>query len=155
MKETSGKRARQIRSDLKLTQSAIAELLDISISSWQKYEQGDQEIGTKTLKALEKQGYNTQWILSGKGPMKGHFTKEDSNFSKPRQQNESKTAKTIFLDIMKEIKNQLPEKQLSGSDSIFEEAIEEAFFIAQTSKTPKEIKSAKELTIKRILFKHS
>lgn len=152
---TTGKRARLIRQELKLTQTAIAALLDISLSSWQKYEQGDIEIGTKALRALEKQGFNSQWILSGKGSMKGSSVQEKETFAHENKGKESKIIKSTFISIMKEVENKLPERELSKSIQILEDAIEEAFFIAQTAKTPKEIKSAKEIAVKKILFKHS
>ncbi len=63
-------RAALIRSELNLSQKAIAERMGVSLRSWQGIEAGRNIPSGETLVSFEKLGVNPGWILSGLGPIR-------------------------------------------------------------------------------------
>ncbi len=47
----------------------MAALIKVSYKGWQRYEAGDNIPGGNVLQSLAKLGFNTNWILTGKGEM--------------------------------------------------------------------------------------
>ena len=59
-----------LRQNLKMSQSKIAEVLDIGLRSWQQYETGTNTPGGSVLEALHKKlGVNLNWLISNQGEM--------------------------------------------------------------------------------------
>jgi len=63
-------RLKQARESLEKSQKEMANFIGISFRSWQGYENGKNEPGSKVIEALTKiGGFNANWILAGKGKM--------------------------------------------------------------------------------------
>ena len=59
-----------LRQILKMSQSKIAEVLEIGLRSWQQYETGTNTPGGNVLEALHKKlGVNLNWLISNEGEM--------------------------------------------------------------------------------------
>ena len=59
-----------LRQNLKMSQSKIAEVLEIGLRSWQQYETGTNTPGGNVLEALHKKlGVNLNWLISNEGEM--------------------------------------------------------------------------------------
>ena len=59
-----------LRQNLKMSQSKIAEVLEIGLRSWQQYETGTNTPGGSVLEALHKKlGVNLNWLISNQGEM--------------------------------------------------------------------------------------
>ena len=59
-----------LRQNLKMSQSKIAEVLEIGLRSWQQYEAGTSTPGGSVLEALHKKlGVNLNWLISNQGEM--------------------------------------------------------------------------------------
>jgi len=63
-------RLKYVREDLNKSQKEIAAQIGISFRSWQDYELGKNVPGSAVITELIKLGYNSNWILSGEGPIK-------------------------------------------------------------------------------------
>ncbi|MGD9949793.1 MAG: helix-turn-helix domain-containing protein [Desulfobulbus sp.] len=70
-------RLKEIREDRGLKQKEMAELMKVSLSSYQRYELGNGVPDGNALKKLAEYGYNIHWLITGQGT-KNTFT----NFSK-------------------------------------------------------------------------
>ena len=67
-----GDRLKQTRNDLGLNQEELAERLDVSASSYKRYERGETEVPSEFLRKISELGdYDMNWLLTGKGQM--HF----------------------------------------------------------------------------------
>ena len=65
-----GKRIKELRAELHLTASEIAEKLDIPVRTIGSYEREEAQPGSKFFNALiEKYNVNINWLLTGKGNM--------------------------------------------------------------------------------------
>jgi len=64
------KTLKQLRAALDLTHPAMAKLAGVTARSWQDYEAGIKTPGGKVFEALAQKGINTNWIFTGKGPMR-------------------------------------------------------------------------------------
>lgn len=61
-------RLREFRERLGLTQEAIAEALDLPITTYQRYERGGSEPKTDTIRALAAMGCDPTWLVTGALP---------------------------------------------------------------------------------------
>lgn len=74
-------RLKILRQNLNLTQSDIANALEIAPRSWQQYENGSSIPGGKVLEALHlKLKVNINWLLSGSGQM--YFREGDVDYDR-------------------------------------------------------------------------
>lgn len=62
-------RLREVRSKLGLSQTEASTKFCIGLSSYKKYEAGSSEPGSSALAGISNAGVNTNWLLTGKGPM--------------------------------------------------------------------------------------
>jgi transcriptional regulator with XRE-family HTH domain len=77
---TLAERLKATREALGHEQKSMATLLSISFRSWQDYELGKSVPGGKVFEALAKQGIDTNWLLTGEGPMRrGEGTDDPQN----------------------------------------------------------------------------
>jgi transcriptional regulator with XRE-family HTH domain len=65
-------RLRSVRLRLRLTQREMAAAANVKYRSWQDYESGKSIPGGKVLAALAIVGINTNWLLTGAGPVRVH-----------------------------------------------------------------------------------
>lgn len=70
MMEGLTQRLRLIRSQLGFTQKEMAERVNVKYRSWQDYENGKSVPGGKVLGGIALLGVNTNWLLTGEGPMR-------------------------------------------------------------------------------------
>lgn len=68
-KEAVGRRLREFRKHLKLSQDAFAATLDVSKRGIQDNESGSNMPSGELLRALHRQGLNLGWLLDGEGVM--------------------------------------------------------------------------------------
>lgn len=68
-KEAVGRRLREFRKHLKLSQDAFAATLDVSKRGIQDNESGSNMPSGELLRALHRQGLNLGWLLEGEGEM--------------------------------------------------------------------------------------
>ncbi|MBN2676150.1 MAG: helix-turn-helix transcriptional regulator [Alphaproteobacteria bacterium] len=66
---TIGDRLRQIRLTLNKTQDQIAKDISVGKATWQNYEYGTTQPSYAVLEDLSKQGFDMNWMISGKGGM--------------------------------------------------------------------------------------
>ncbi|WP_449246483.1 helix-turn-helix domain-containing protein [Desulfarculus baarsii] len=64
-----GARLQAIRKQIGLSQAEMDGFLGIGKRSWQRYENGINTPGGQVIVALVEQGFNANWLLSGKGSM--------------------------------------------------------------------------------------
>ncbi len=62
-------RLREVRTKLGLSQTEASTKFCIGLSSYKKYEAGSSEPGSTALAGISNAGVNTNWLLTGKGPM--------------------------------------------------------------------------------------
>lgn len=62
-------RLRQVREALNKTQAEMAQLVDVSMSAWQKYEYAENLPGARSLARLLELGIDANWVLTGAGSM--------------------------------------------------------------------------------------
>jgi len=77
--EEIGARIRIVRSEMSLSQKAMAELAGMSLRTWQGIEQGRNVPSGEPLLRFEPVGYNPGWILTGLGPKKLDAKPEPTN----------------------------------------------------------------------------
>lgn len=63
-------RVKKIREDLSKSQKEMAHLVGVGLRTWQQYEEGVHDPSWKVVSRLSEIGYNTDWLASGKGPIK-------------------------------------------------------------------------------------
>ncbi len=63
-------RVKKIREDLGKPQKEMAHLVGVGLRTWQQYEEGVHDPSWKVVSKLSEIGYNTDWLASGKGPIK-------------------------------------------------------------------------------------
>ncbi len=68
--ETVADRVKIVRDELRLSQKAIAELLGLSLRSWNGLEAGRNIPSGETLLKFVAAGYNPGWVLTGNGSPK-------------------------------------------------------------------------------------
>lgn len=64
---TFGKRLKEIRKDLGITQKEMSQRYGIGLSSLQRYENGQSVPGGIFLIDLATKGYNLHWLMTGDG----------------------------------------------------------------------------------------
>lgn len=64
-----GMRLKGVRERLGYAQKGIAEAAGSKLRSWQDYEAGAKMPGSQVIAGLAKLGINTNWLLTGEGPM--------------------------------------------------------------------------------------
>lgn len=62
-------RLQLVRSHFGYTQAQMAEKIKVKYRSWQDYERGKNIPGGKVLEGIALLGINTNWVLTGHGPM--------------------------------------------------------------------------------------
>ena len=67
MREGVGTRLRAVRKELGLSLRAIADAVDVSLSTWQRLETTDNVPSGETLLKIAELGFNPGWILTGQG----------------------------------------------------------------------------------------
>lgn len=67
---TLQERVKKIREDLSKSQKEMAHLVGVGLRTWQQYEEGVHDPSWKVVSKLSEIGYNTDWLASGKGPIK-------------------------------------------------------------------------------------
>ncbi|MFZ2853168.1 MAG: helix-turn-helix transcriptional regulator [Rhodocyclaceae bacterium] len=68
-KKAVGERLKKARTALGLTQKELFVLIEMPVPSLQDYEAGKRMPGGDALASLIRAGINTNWLLTGKGPM--------------------------------------------------------------------------------------
>ena len=63
-------RIKTIRQHQKLSQRAMADMLGISLKSWQDYEAGKSVPGGKVFESICRLGFSGTWLLTGEGSMR-------------------------------------------------------------------------------------
>lgn len=69
MVHTLGARLKEVRVALECTQSGIAEKVGSKLRSWQDYENDKRSPGSLVMEGLARLGVNTNYLLTGDGPM--------------------------------------------------------------------------------------
>jgi len=96
-----GKRLKNIRMDLHYTQQEFVKELGITQQNLSLYERGLGYISVPIVIALHRMGYDTKWLLYGKGSMKIKDNEDvEGNISKLK--NENKKLKTRIQEIESE-----------------------------------------------------
>lgn len=67
MDSERGGRLREIREDLRLTQKAMAEAVEMSLSGWQAIERGANPPSGETLLKIAALGFSPTWVLTALG----------------------------------------------------------------------------------------
>ncbi|MHA1549926.1 MAG: helix-turn-helix domain-containing protein [Alphaproteobacteria bacterium] len=129
---TISERLRQIRIALKKTQAEMASDLGLGKATWQNYEYGVTSPNYPVLLDLAKQGFDMNWIVSGKGGMyQKSGISEGANFPT--------TFTTDFLQrAYEKVLKLYTEKGEVTPPKISEEIFEEVSHILQTAKTENE-----------------
>lgn len=68
MSDTAGERAKIVRREAAKTQAEMADILGISLGTWQKIERNEGLPSGETLMKFQKLGVNPGWLLTGLGP---------------------------------------------------------------------------------------
>lgn len=67
---TLAERLKSVRESTGGSQKEFATLVSASFRAWQDYEAGNSVPGGKVFESLAKLGFDTNWILTGEGPMR-------------------------------------------------------------------------------------
>ncbi len=62
-------RLRELRAARGLTQTEFAEMLGISLRTYQRYEQSERRLPLRSLVMLSQQDVNIDWLVTGRGQM--------------------------------------------------------------------------------------
>ncbi len=76
--ESIADRLRTIRRDLGMNQKEMSLHLGLGESTWQNYERELNIPGGEVLSKIAALGYNTDWIITGMGPIRGNMIREGS-----------------------------------------------------------------------------
>ena len=96
-----GKRLKQIRSDLGLSQSKLSSDIGIGQHNLSRYESGQVDLPIHAMSAIYILGYNLNWLICGKGSMKIKDN-EDTESNLLLLENENKKLKDRIQKIEKE-----------------------------------------------------
>ncbi len=114
-------RLKAIRTSLGLTQAQLAARLGYrSYRSWQEFESGNRTPTFDVLEALFNNGFSTDWILSGQGPMLSADRKGDID-------------RSLLIESLRDVKEEAvrqkvslaPEKEADIVAEIYMDALEE------------------------------
>jgi transcriptional regulator with XRE-family HTH domain len=70
LRKEQGARLRRIRAEYGRTQKEMSAYLGLGDITWQTYERGLSSPKSEVYSMLERDGWNTRWVLTGKGGMK-------------------------------------------------------------------------------------
>ena len=108
-------RLKQARESLEKSQKEMANLIGISFRSWQGYENGKNEPGSKVIGALTKIcGFDANWLLTGKGKMNNDSLRLDK---KVLDKNEISKSFALCANIILEYQDGLKVKMSNEEHS--------------------------------------
>jgi len=92
--QSIGTRLKKIRSDLGFSQSKLATEMGTGQHNLSRYETGQVELPIQAMTSLYNMGYNLNWLICGKGPIKHEENKYNvdkiHNLEKELQNKENK-----------------------------------------------------------------